>query len=88
MMDELRDYRFYAEDMIHPNETAINYIWDKFKNVWISEEASKTMYEVDMIQKGLQHKPFKPESEAHQNFLQNLEAKKTQLQSQHAHILF
>jgi lysophospholipase L1-like esterase len=88
MMDELRDYRFYAEDMIHPNETAINYIWDKFKKVWISEEASKIMEEVDMIQKGLQHKPFKPESEAHQKFLQNLEAKKAQLQSRHAHILF
>src|SRR5690606_41752639 len=43
MMDELRDYRFYAEDMIHPNQTAINYIWEKFKMVWISEKTSNVM---------------------------------------------
>jgi len=43
MMDELRDYRFYDDDMIHPNKTAINYIWEKFQQVWISSEASITM---------------------------------------------
>lgn len=88
MMDELRDYRFYKEDMIHPNSTAINYIWDKFKTVWISEEALKTMDEVNVIQKGLQHKPFNPKSEAHQQFLQNLETRKEKLQSQFSHIVF
>ena len=39
MMDELRDYRFYDEDMIHPNQIAIDYIWEKFKQVWITENA-------------------------------------------------
>ena len=68
MMDELRDYRFYAEDMVHPNQIAINYIWEKFQNVWISLEASKTMEAIDYIQKGLNHKPFNPNSEAHQLF--------------------
>ena len=71
MMDELRDYRFYAEDMIHPNQLAINYIWEKFQQVWISDETSKTMDAVDSIQKGFQHKPFNPNSEAHKIFLKS-----------------
>src|SRR5690606_23554387 len=50
MMDELRDYRFYAEDMLHPNQTAINYIWGKFQDVWIASEAFKTMDKIDTIQ--------------------------------------
>ena len=75
MMDELRDYRFYAEDMIHPNLTAINYIWEKFKHVWIDNTAHPTMQEVETIQKGLLHRPFNPNSEQHQVFLKNLELK-------------
>jgi hypothetical protein len=82
MMDELRDYRFYKDDMIHPNQLAINYIWDKFKSIWISDESQKTMYEVEEIQKGLTHKPFNPKSEQHQEFLRNLEIKKSKLQKQ------
>jgi len=79
MMDELRDYRFYDEDLIHPNATAVNYIWDKFQSIWISEEALKTMETVDEIQKGMLHRPFNPNSEAHQSFLYNLELKRQKL---------
>jgi len=79
LLDDLRDYRFYNSDMIHPNETAINYIWDQFKIVWISEKATKTMKEVDTIQKGLSHKPFNPASKQHQQFLTDLEKKITSL---------
>ena len=88
MMDELRDYRFYAEDMIHPNQSAINYIWEKFQQVWISDETLQTMEEVDAIQKGLQHKPFNPNAEAHHKFLQNLEEKKKTLQLNFPHFKF
>jgi hypothetical protein len=45
MMDELRDYRFYAEDMLHPNQVAIDYIWKRFKETNISETAFATMEE-------------------------------------------
>ncbi|WP_299001497.1 GSCFA domain-containing protein [uncultured Tenacibaculum sp.] len=79
MMDELRDYRFYAEDMIHPNQTAIDYIWEKFSEVWFSEETLETMKEVKTIQKGLMHRPFNPNSEAHQLFLKKLQQKKETL---------
>ena len=80
MMDELRDYRFYAEDMIHPNQTAITYIWEKFTDVWISESAKQTMHEVETIQNGMMHKPFHPNSEQHQEFLKNLQLKIKKLQ--------
>jgi hypothetical protein len=88
MMDELRDYRFYAKDMIHPNQTAILYIWEKFQSVWISKSALEIMDAVDYIQKGLQHRPFSPNSEAHQHFIKNLELKIKEIQSTHPKISF
>lgn len=88
MMDELRDYRFYAEDMIHPNATAINYIWNKFNRTWISDESQTTMREVDEVQKGLLHRPFEPQSEAHRKFLAKLVEKKESLQSKFSYIKF
>lgn len=88
MMDELRDYRFYAEDMLHPNQIAINYIWEKFQHVWIHDECQKIMEEVKSIQKGIEHRPFNLTSEAHQRFLIELELKKKSLQSKFVHIKF
>ena len=88
MMDELRDYRFYADDMIHPNQIAVNYIWEKFQSVWISDEASKTMEKIDDIQKGLNHKPFNINSSSHQKFIENLESKIKKIQSQFPNISF
>lgn len=82
MMDELRDYRFYKEDMIHPNETAINYIWDKFTTIWFSEANFQIMKQVDTIQKGLQHRPFHEKSDEHQDFLKNLNRKIETLQKE------
>jgi lysophospholipase L1-like esterase len=88
MNDELRDYRFYTEDMIHPNPTAINIIWEKFQKVWIVDDAKQVMSEVDVIQKGMAHKPFHKGSEAHLQFLENLETKKAKLQQNYTHIKF
>ncbi|MGB7785318.1 MAG: GSCFA domain-containing protein, partial [Salinimicrobium sp.] len=88
MMDELRDYRFYAEDMLHPNKIAIDYIWEKFSESWISAEASALMKKVEQLQKGLLHRPFNTDSAAHQKFLQDLEKKKEELQRQWPHMKF
>ncbi|MCB4809595.1 GSCFA domain-containing protein [Tamlana sp. 62-3] len=88
MMDELRDYRFYNDDMLHPNQLAINYIWEKFMLVWIDESSYKTMDLVDGIQKGLLHKPFNPKAEAHKKFLKNLQKKIEMLESQFTHVSF
>lgn len=56
MMDELRDYRFYAEDMIHPNEVAIKYIWQKFSETYFSEHTNKINKRIEKIKLLLQHK--------------------------------
>jgi hypothetical protein len=78
-MDELRDYRFYEEDMVHPSKTAINYIWEKFVTACFSEESQVTMQEVETIQKGIAHRPFNEGSEQHARFLMILEEKKGNL---------
>ncbi|WP_281298167.1 GSCFA domain-containing protein [Flavobacterium limnophilum] len=88
MMDELRDYRFYAEDMIHPNQVAIDYIWERFSETSISEESHSVMKEVETIQKGLQHRPFNPNSESHQQFLSKLQDKMAKLVSQYSFMKF
>jgi hypothetical protein len=75
MMDELRDYRFYAEDMLHPNQTAIDYIWMKFSENYINENEFETMQHVSEIQKALSHRPFNPNSESHLKFQDNLKQK-------------
>jgi hypothetical protein len=88
MMDELRDYRFYAEDMLHPNAIAIQYIWEKFRETAISPDAFAIMEEVDAIQKALQHRPFNPNSEGHQKFLENLNQKIDKLAGQFPNMKF
>ena len=75
MMDELRDYRFYAEDMLHPSQTAIDYIWMKFSENYINETEFETMQHVSEIQKALNHRPFNPNSESHLKFQDNLKQK-------------
>ncbi|MDT8347216.1 MAG: GSCFA domain-containing protein, partial [Flavobacteriaceae bacterium] len=60
MMDELRDYRFYADDMLHPSVKAIEYIWEQFKDAALGPKAEDTMQRVASIQKRLLHKAFNP----------------------------
>ena len=88
MMDELRDYRFYAEDMLHPNQVAIDYIWERFSETWIAESIYKTMDKVETIQKGLAHRPFNQNSESHIRFRVKLSEKITKLESQYSFMKF
>jgi len=88
MMDELRDYRFYKADMVHPNQLAIDYIWEKFVEVWITPTAYPTMEKVDNVKKSLQHRPFNPESEQHQTFIKSLRKKITYLQKEYPFMEF
>ena len=88
MMDELRDYRFYAEDMLHPNQTAIDYIWIQFFENYISESVFGLMNDICSIQKGLKHRPFNPNTESHQKFLNQLDLKIKTIQNQHPFIKF
>jgi len=88
MMDELRDYRFYAEDMLHPSPVAIAYIWQLFSQAYLSETAFRIGQEVDSIQKGIAHRPFNPNSESHLNFEKKLQEKINKLQSQYPFMKF
>lgn len=88
LMDELRDYRFYAEDLVHPNQLAIDYIWNRFADVYFSENTFSTMKEVDTIQKGLAHKPFNPDSANHLTFMKSLHEKMMQIKNNYSHIQF
>lgn len=88
MMDDLRDYRFYAEDMVHPNSVAIDYIWKKFRDSWVSGESLPVMEEVKAIRSGLAHRPFYPDSQAHQIFLDKLHIRIENLKRQYPHLKF
>jgi len=69
VMDELRDYRFYADDMIHLNQTAIDYIWERFTEAYFDKSTFEIINEIRKIKSDINHKPFNPESEAHKKFL-------------------
>lgn len=68
--DELRDYRFYKADMLHPNEQAVEYIWERLVDTCFSAEAKSFLKEWQPVKEALGHRPFNPESEAYRNFLQ------------------
>lgn len=75
MLDDLRDYRFYKPDMIHPTTVAEDYIWEKFTDAYFATSLKEFMKSWQHIQNGLHHKPFHPTSEAHQAFLREMIAK-------------
>ena len=79
MLDDLRNYRFYSSDMLHPNEVSVAYIWTIFKEIWISPKSFDLMEQVAQVQRDLQHKAFNPSSEKHNNFLKKLDKKKETL---------
>lgn len=80
LMDELRDYRFYKEDMLHPTEQAVQYVWERFSEAFFTSDAQVLMQEVASIQRALAHRPFNPEGEKHRKFLHSLQEKIKKIQ--------
>ncbi len=74
VLDDLRDYRFYKADMLHPNQQAVDYIWEKFKNAYFEATTLDLVSRIDKINKSRLHKPRFPKSEQHLAFLAKLEA--------------
>jgi len=68
-MDDLRDYRFYKDDLLHPNETAINYIWGKICDAFLSSESRSMLEEIKAANSALNHRAFDPKSEDHRAFI-------------------
>ena len=81
--DELRDYRFYAEDMLHPSAQAVEYIWQRLSEVYLSDAAKAFIQEWAPLKAALNHKPFNPESEEYKAFMHKTMLKVTELQKKY-----
>ena len=81
--DELRDYRFYAEDMLHPSAQAVEYIWQRFSEVYLSDEAKAFIKEWQPIKAALNHKPFNPDSQEYRIFMDKTMLKVAELQKKY-----
>jgi hypothetical protein len=88
MMDDLRDYRFYKEDLIHPNQQAIQYIWEKFGNAYFSEEVKDFITENYKIKAALEHRPNDEKSPKYLEFLEKLKEKIALQQQKVKHKIF
>ena len=82
MMDELRDYRFYADDMAHPSTLAVEYIWERFSQTAFSVTTLEAIKRIEHIEAAAKHRPFNPESEAHRAFCRKMLAECELLQSE------
>ncbi|MCS6820317.1 MAG: GSCFA domain-containing protein [Microscillaceae bacterium] len=72
MLDDLRDYRFYASDLLHPNEQALQYIWEKFSATYFDSLTQQYCIDFEQISKAKAHKPFNPDTNSYQLFLEYL----------------
>lgn len=86
MMDELRDYRFYNEDMFHPSPQAVLYIWEKFAGTFFSRETQNIMKECESIYKALNHKPFNKASGQYKSFLEQIVLKIERLRKKYPNL--
>lgn len=88
LLDELRDYRFYADDMLHPSPVAIRYLWERFSEAFFSDETKKIMEECESIRKAQAHRPFHPGSEEHKRFLGQIVLKIERLNQKYPYLEF
>ena len=88
VIDDLRDYRFFAEDLVHPNYAATNYVWEKFVPTVIDVPTQQLMIQINEINAAKNHKAFNPSSAAHKKFLQINVEKIKRLQQSFPHINF
>lgn len=88
VIDDLRDYRFYSEDLVHPNYFATQYVWEKMVDSFMDEKTKLLMQEIHTLNLAYQHKPFNGESEQHKRFLKTNYLKALSLQQQHPQLNF
>ena len=83
MLDELRDYRFYAEDMLHPSQVAVDYIWQRFADSYFSSDTCKEMRVLHQLWRDRNHRFLHPESQEAQAFVSHLQDKIRQLRKKY-----
>ena len=69
LMDDLRDYRFYASDLVHPSDQAIDYIWEHFRDAVLNKQARELIPRVERIVLSVNHRPRNPKAEEYQNLV-------------------
>lgn len=88
VIDDLRDYRFYNEDMIHPSKVAVDYIWNHFSNTYFSEHTKQLIQEIHKINQAKSHRPFDESSNSYQSFLEQQLTKINSLTAAHSFLNF
>lgn len=88
LMDELRDYRYYGDDMLHPSTRAVEYIWERFGESFFTDQTQRLNTEIQKITTALAHRPIHPESAEHQQFRAKTRAAAEKLSAAHPEIDF
>lgn len=83
LLDELRDYRFFARDMVHPADVAIDYIWQRFSEIYFTEHTQELITQIQQLRRNMAHRPIHPESEEYQTFLAKADVRRDELIKQH-----
>ena len=79
LLDELRDYRFYASDMLHPSEVAVDYIWSRFTETYFTGQTLQLKKRLEQLVADRVHRPFQPESVEFKKFLEHTEKRKAEI---------
>jgi hypothetical protein len=82
VLDDLRDYRFFGRDLLHPNELAVEYVWEKFQEAFFDAETKSFVQEISRIERAKAHKPLHPESETTRQFLIGIQEQERSLKNQ------
>ena len=88
VLDELRDYRFYADDMVHPSPLAVQYVWERFGEAFFTDATRRLIGECDAVCRALAHKPFRPGSEEYKRFLGQIVLKIERLNGKYPYLDF
>lgn len=88
VLDELRDYRFFAEDMIHPSKVAIDYIWERFVDHYFDKETQNLLPEIEKLNKALEHRPLHKQSSEYNQFIKTRDAQLSALKKRYPTLKF
>ncbi len=86
LIDELRDYRFYADDLVHPSSLAVEYIWERMCESFLSKETLELMKQLAAVTAALNHKPFNEESAEYAAFMENTLKRINELKNMHPYL--
>ena len=87
-MDELRDYRFYTDDMLHPSSQGVSYVWERFCEAYLDGSSKEIMSSVEKIRRAASHRPFRTETTEYKKFVTTILSQIEQIQKRHPFLNF